>query len=669
MVIIMKKRLLTVLLAVTLCIALVPVATANHEERGILRYEEIIKPQYEAVNDFSEDLAAVKKDGKWGYIDTENNIVIPFQFDMAQPFSEGYAIVGKLSDGYYEWADWETGEIISESYYKLDVGCIDKSGKHTPFRYYAFDDDTYEYRLEDFSPYVGTLDDLDTYTRQRFCYYGGWVIFNGMLFDKSGAQLITPESFFENTRHVPTEGIIATGLWGEISTIYRGMNGATALDLSGFRYYDTDGNQLPYVDYDFDNYDDDSYNKWLEENEQYFDVVRYEKYITDIFAFNQGLAPVYEAARDKYAYGEAEYAGFIDRSGKFVIEPQFNSFWRYDVLGEHKVFNDGGLASVSKEGWFGAIDKNGHTVVPFQYGDLMCFVEGLAGFVYDGYFGFLDTSGNHVIPARYFAVSNFRNGIAAVIEGNSTFLIDRKGRMIPGSDKLDLSASISQDYYGRTYILDPSEYFIISDGEKYGFGKISYTPLLPDKSEMDEWAYTEVIAALEADLVPVNLWNMFRSNITRVDYCSLVVETLCAASDMGRDQLVMSKTGKSMTDWIKENPFNDTANKNVIAASALGLVQGYGDATFRPYNHILRQEAAVLLWRAAEKMGMNTNNPPVSGFVDRDKIPAWAVKEVDYVSSIGVMMGVGANTFAPTYNYTRQQSYMTIYRLLVELWS
>ena len=59
---------------------ILPVTAA--EEEG-LSYEVIIDPQYEDADSFSQGLAAVKKDGKWGYIDMEGNTVIPFQFDYA----------------------------------------------------------------------------------------------------------------------------------------------------------------------------------------------------------------------------------------------------------------------------------------------------------------------------------------------------------------------------------------------------------------------------------------------------------------------------------------------------------------------------------------------------------------------------------------------------------
>jgi hypothetical protein len=40
------------------------------------------------------DLWPVKKDNKWGYIDKTGRLIIPFQFDTADYFSEGLAAVG-----------------------------------------------------------------------------------------------------------------------------------------------------------------------------------------------------------------------------------------------------------------------------------------------------------------------------------------------------------------------------------------------------------------------------------------------------------------------------------------------------------------------------------------------------------------------------------------------
>ena len=49
--------------------------------------------QYDELNQFSEGLAAVKKDDKFGYIDTKGELVVPCQYQYAGQFKEGLACV------------------------------------------------------------------------------------------------------------------------------------------------------------------------------------------------------------------------------------------------------------------------------------------------------------------------------------------------------------------------------------------------------------------------------------------------------------------------------------------------------------------------------------------------------------------------------------------------
>ena len=70
-------------------------------------WKMVIPCQFEDARDFSEGLAAVKLNGKWGYINKTGEIIIPCQFDYARDFSEGLASV-ELND---------------------KCGYIDKSGK------------------------------------------------------------------------------------------------------------------------------------------------------------------------------------------------------------------------------------------------------------------------------------------------------------------------------------------------------------------------------------------------------------------------------------------------------------------------------------------------------------------------------------------------------------
>lgn len=55
---------------------------------------------FQDTNDFSEGLAAVMQDGKWGFIDRKGDLVIEYQYDDAGSFGEGKAAVMKIIDGY-----------------------------------------------------------------------------------------------------------------------------------------------------------------------------------------------------------------------------------------------------------------------------------------------------------------------------------------------------------------------------------------------------------------------------------------------------------------------------------------------------------------------------------------------------------------------------------------
>jgi len=50
----------------------------------------IIKPEYEDADFFFEGFAAVKKNGKYGYINPTGKVVIPFKFFVAKPFRFGF---------------------------------------------------------------------------------------------------------------------------------------------------------------------------------------------------------------------------------------------------------------------------------------------------------------------------------------------------------------------------------------------------------------------------------------------------------------------------------------------------------------------------------------------------------------------------------------------------
>ena len=388
-------------------------------------------------------------------------------------------------------------------------------------------------------------------------------------------------------------------------------------------------------------------------------------YYPDLRPFNQGLAPVCVVRTDYQTWEATRQWGFVDKSGKFVIQPAYANFRVADIYGDYEVFGVTGLAMVENAaGRWGAIDKTGATVIPFQYDYLYTYAFGLAAFEQDGKWGFLDENAEVAIPAQYQQTTGFSdNGYAVVYDGTTASLIDSRGQAIPGADQLDPDTYFIDDGSDEGVVVTPGEYVVIEVDGKYGYGHIEYLPPLPQAEEMSSWAYEEVTAAIEEDLVPVYLQNLYLNNITRGEFCDLTIQAIEETLGQNIEDVVQEQTGKSLYDWMGEYPFNDTSDSNAIAAYALGIVTGRGGGVFDPYASITRQEAAAFLMRSAKVLGMDTGNVAVAGFTDSGDVGVWFTDAVNFVYQINVMSGTGNNTFSPLGSYTREQSYVTIYRL------
>lgn len=150
----MKKRVLSLALALALCLALVPLtalaaaptiasASSTHSaalistsyyippyisDNGLISISEgfinneaklVIPKNYDSAQNFSDGLAAVQKNGKWGYINTAGTLVIPYQFDSAARFYGGVAVMteGSYPNWRYSVIDKRGNVIIPEGTY------------------------------------------------------------------------------------------------------------------------------------------------------------------------------------------------------------------------------------------------------------------------------------------------------------------------------------------------------------------------------------------------------------------------------------------------------------------------------------------------------------------------------------------------------------------------
>lgn len=90
---------------------------------GIDKNEKVVTDKYYDTHreNFSEGLAAVKKDDKWGFINTKGKMVIKAKYDKVESFSNGFAAVE--INGYEGFINTSGKEITKMKYYTTEPFC------------------------------------------------------------------------------------------------------------------------------------------------------------------------------------------------------------------------------------------------------------------------------------------------------------------------------------------------------------------------------------------------------------------------------------------------------------------------------------------------------------------------------------------------------------------
>ena len=86
--------------------------------------EQIVECKFDYVGDFKDGLAMVEKDGKRGYINTKGEQIIEYKFDDAYDFNEGFARVQK--DGKWGYINTKGRPVIFDER-KNEIEVLDKA--------------------------------------------------------------------------------------------------------------------------------------------------------------------------------------------------------------------------------------------------------------------------------------------------------------------------------------------------------------------------------------------------------------------------------------------------------------------------------------------------------------------------------------------------------------
>ena len=136
--------------------------------------------------------------------------------------------------------------------------------------------------------------------------------------------------------------------------------------------------------------------------------------------------------------------------------------------------------------------------------------------------------------------------------------------------------------------------------------------------------------------------------LTRAQFAKLLVEAL--ELDMAVDKGNFEDVGAG--HWAKD--YIETARQQ-------GIIQGYGDGTFKPEQFINRSEMATTITNAL-KLDKNISSTVLGQFRDSLEIPSWAVEYVVPVVAEGLLVG-SDGILNPLGNVTRAEAATVIYRI------
>jgi len=109
-----------------------------------------------------------------------------------------------------------------------------------------------------------------------------------------------------------------------------------------------------------------------------------------------------------------------DSSKNNISQPQFDNV---------SSFSTEGLAAVKKAEKYGYIDKTGKIIIQPQFDDAYSFHEGLAKVTRDKKYEFIDKTGKITIQPQFDYADSFKEGLAQVKKDGKSCYIDKTGKI------------------------------------------------------------------------------------------------------------------------------------------------------------------------------------------------------------------------------------------------
>lgn len=181
-------------------------------------------------------------------------------------------------------------------------------------------------------------------------------------------------------------------------------------------------------------------------------------------------------------------------------------------------------------------------------------------------------------------------------------------------------------------------------------------------TQISSWAEDSIAEAEALGLVPETLHLLYQYPISRWEFSKLAVQTVRQINPA----LVTQASGIEfeffdIENWPKSVSYESF--DDIRIATALGITEGYPDQTFRPDAAITREEAATMLARMTELIGLQPDKSAAPAYSDQTQISDWAQDAISTVSAAGIMNGTGNGRFTPKGTYTLEQAIATMLRI------
>ncbi len=383
---------------------------------------EVISIKYDDASTINNDLIKVRY-SKWGVINKDENIIIPFNFENIQIIASCFLVVSKQvtnnnKKGYlYGLFNFKGEKLLDIKYNSIELLDNDIMFLSRSENILELGEDGEEYEIEDFEFWLYNIPlhrlIKTDYRTDKFCNGLAIVQHNNLYgyIDKNGLVVI------------PIKYQYARPFFSKLSFVSKNTQ---------WEFGDK-------IDVTIE--DDEVVSYYKEKSFKLLSIINSkggvitENKIIEATDFQKGISFIGKYLSMKnIVYGCINSKGhwtYSDRNSNF-INKTLNYLYKYDLV---ELFSDK-LFTIHLDERCGLVDKNGKVIIEPKYRKINAFNDDILK-VKDyttGLWALVDTNDRLICPFKYTIIGNYQRGLAVVVDGKSKKLgcIDETGtEMIP----------------------------------------------------------------------------------------------------------------------------------------------------------------------------------------------------------------------------------------------